>query len=122
MQGRGRVSVLADGRGQSVGAVLGTGKHDRLPHRVFVQQGHQHGLLLRDVAHIVDVLGDLGILCLGGGDADTLRVLQKPSGQGRDTTFEGRREHHRLAGGGGRRHDPFDIREKAHIEHAVGLV
>ena len=64
--------------------------------------------------------------CAGGralrGDFDPLGIVEEFVGQLFDFFRHGRREEQRLARGGQRLADFFDIGDESHVEHAVGFV
>ncbi len=53
---------------------------------------------------------------------DPHRIGQEGIGEALDFRRHGRREEQRLAGEGQELADPLDVRDEAHVEHAVGLV
>ena len=55
-------------------------------------------------------------------DLDRFRVVQELAGDLLDVGRQRRREEHRLPNFRQRAHDAADLREEAHVEHAIGLV
>ena len=64
----------------------------------------------------------VGAAVAGPGDLDPDRIVQEGVGEALDLRRHGRREEQRLAGERNKLHDPLDVGDEAHVEHAVGLV
>ena len=58
----------------------------------------------------------------GGRDLDAHRIVQKGFGEPDDFLRHGGREEKRLPGEGNELADSLDVRDEAHVEHAVGFV
>ena len=116
-------AVLLELPGEPRGAVLGAHEAQHLPQ---VARGHdvrqQRALALR--RDLVHALGN----GLGGRvaarDLDQRRRVEQLVGELLDLVRERRREEQVLPLGGCRqqRHDPLDVGDEAHVEHAIGLV
>ena len=104
-----------------VGHVLHLGEdEDAVPARVAEQRG-QEGVLvvLVDEHHpLHDALDGRRLV----GDGHVHGVMDQGAGQGHHLGFHGGREKQRLALGRQLGDDPLDVREEAHVEHAVGFV
>ena len=84
------------------------------------QIGQQRALAGR--RHIEHALIDF----IGGAferqDVDPYRIVQDPGGEFFDIRRHGGGKQHRLACLRQQRHDPADVADEAHVEHAVGFV
>ena len=121
MNGRCAYAVFFQLLGQSVGAVLGAGEDQYLVPTVVADQVAEQGGLaaLVDVIHpLLDRIGG-GVGCV---DFDPGRVAQVAGGEFSYFLREGGGKHQGLATLGQQFHNPADIVDKAHIEHAVRLV
>ena len=58
----------------------------------------------------------------GAGDLDPHRIMQKGLGEAGDFRRHGGGEEQRLPGEGHQLADALDVRDEAHVEHAVGFV
>ena len=105
----------------AVGAVLGAGEDQRLMHVALLDDLGEQRLFLGFFDKI-DLLLDL-IHRLGRrGDRDMLGIAEHALRKRGDLLRDGRRKQQRLPLGGQVFDDALDVREKAHIQHAVGLV
>ena len=124
--------VGVDGRALLVGAqellddtvcpVAHLGEHDHLrPFGMFVQEMQEKRVLLRlfDEHHLlVDLLDGRRL----GGYRHLYGVCHQLARELHYLRREGRREEERLAGLRKLRYDALYVRQKAHVEHSVGLV
>ena len=102
--------------------MLGRGEHDRLHHVDVAQQRVEQAVLVVHVIGKQQALLDLGFLLRRGCNFNALRVVGQFARQVADHAVERGREQQRLALGRATRGDGFDVVDKAHVEHAVGLV
>ncbi len=122
MDGGGLDAGLLQERGQLVAAVLGLGEHQRLRAAVLGDQVQQQFALARGVDRVHAVGDGLGH-GVARGDHDFARMAHELHRQLLDRLGEGGREQQGLAvlarqlG-----QDALDRGQKAHVEHAVGLV
>ena len=105
----------------AVRAVLGAGKDERLMHvRPADDLGQQRALLR--LLNEVDLLLDLLDRTRGRRDRYLDRFFEHALRKIGDLVRDRRGEQQRLALGRELLYDALDVREKAHVEHAVGLV
>ena len=106
---------------QPVGAVLGAGEDQGVADVAALEEGDQQGRLelLGDRIHR---LGDAHGRRRDAVDIHGRRVAQHLAGQDADRRRHGGAEEERLPAGRHVAQDAADIREKAHVEHPVGLV
>jgi hypothetical protein len=106
--------------GYDVGSLLGPGKDQHaIDLHLLKYRQEQPGLEVFGyrVERLLDRLGRTRHI-----DLDTHRVTLKLARQGRNRRRHRGREEHRLALAGHTADDLFDVRQKAHIQHPVGLV
>ncbi|CFE00772.1 Uncharacterised protein [Bordetella pertussis] len=106
---------------QPRGADLGVGKHDDLLQAARLDQVH-HRRPLGIAMHLVGDLRDGVGRGVARGDFDLHRVVQVRTAQLADFIAERGREQQPLALRRQQADDAFEIGQKAHVEHAVGLV
>jgi len=106
---------------QTIGGVLGTGKHQHLLPLAALDEMRQQVPLVR-LRHAVHLLRD----ALGGGvargDLDGERLAQESRGEPADIVRVGGREHQVLTLPRQQLQDPADVVDEAHVEHAIGLI
>ena len=119
-RGRG-LAGFAQSLRQFVGGDLGRGEHDRLSD---VGAGEDRVEQRELVAQVVDVVHDLGQRAGVdvNADLDPTRVARDALRDMSDPAVQRGREQHGLAGGRQSRGDRLDLVDKAHVEHAIGLV
>ena len=105
----------------TVRAVLGAGKDECLMHVRLADDLGQQRALLR-LLNEVDLLLDLLDRTRGRRDRDLDRFFEHALRKVCDLIRDRRGEQQRLALGRELLYDALDVREKAHVEHAVGLV
>ena len=120
---RGDEAVLLELAGEARRAVLGAHEAQHLPVVARLDEVHEQRalVLLRDlVGALVDRLGG-GV---AARDLDQLRLVEELVGELLDLAGErgGEQQVLALRGRGQERHDALDVRDEAHVEHAVGFV
>jgi hypothetical protein len=113
-------SGLAQLPGYNVGFLLGPGEDQHATDFHLLKHGHEKlnlEVLGYWVESLLDRLGRTGQIYL-----DTHRVAQKLTSESRNRRRYRGREEHSLALTGHAADDLFDVRQKAHIQHPVGLV
>ena len=88
----------------------------------FAQQAAQGFALVAAAVRGDQELGDGGRGGGGAGDLHASGIMQELLGQPGDFRRHGRREEQGLPGEGHQLADFLDVRDEAHVEHAVGLV
>ena len=121
MQRHGGYAVLGQVLGHMVGAKFGACEHQHLAPVVLVDDVQQHFFFL-GAAHRVNHLLDALHRRVAGRDLNALWVFEQVVGQGADVIAEGGREQQALLVGRHQRQNFFDVVDKAHVQHAVGLV
>ena len=114
-------AVLFQELGHIVGAELGAREHQHLAPVLFVNDVRQQGLLFA-AAHGVDHLRDALHRGVAWRDLHALRILQQAIGEVADFVAEGGGEQQTLLFFGHQRKHLFYVMDKAHVQHAVGLV
>ena len=121
MEGGGADLTAREAAGDAVGTVLGAGEYeDGVEGGVAEEVGEERGLeaggdLVHELRH---GLGGIG----AATDLDGLGRVLELVGEALDLAREGGGEHEGLALFRQRLHDAADLRQEAHVEHAVGLV
>ena len=104
-----------------VGAVLGTGEHERLPCHIAAQHFDEQRGFGRLVGHD-NALGHTLHRRGNRGHRDAHRIAQHLRRQIRDLARHGGGEQQRLPLFGQLRDDGTDVVDEAHVEHTVGFV
>ena len=107
--------------GQPVGARFGARERDRAVDRVVFEQFEQQ-IALAGLADGIDRLGDAFGRCGFALQFDAHRIAQHLFGERGDFGRNRRREEQRLAFGRNHLEHAANDRQKAHVEHPVGLV
>ena len=121
MDGRRTDAGLLKTAAAGVGAVLGAHEHDGALRPLFFEERGQERVLGLDrdgQNKLVDRIGG----ARGRGDLNARRVVHQVGHLAHGLLVERGREEERLALLGGLAHDLAHGRQKAHVEHAVGLV
>ena len=101
--------------------MFGFGKNQCLTPATVMDQAREHcGLLL--FVHRVNRLRNRRRSSVARCDRNFNRVAYQPFGQLANIIREGRREHQILTALGQQTNNAFNIMNKAHIQHAVGLI
>ena len=116
------MALIRQGPGQLVGTALGGGEDDRLGQFAVGQMMGQQAMLMADVIRLVNTLADGGVTLVIRRQLHPLRVSQQLLGDRQDLAFQGGGKQQGLTAGRRRRGDELDGIDKAHIQHAIGLV
>ena len=121
VDGHSAKAVLVQVFGQTVGAVLGTGKYQNLFPCTGRDQVRQQGTLMtgRQAEYALLNTLDRGV---GRRDFDALRVAQQLAGQVGDVLGERRRKQQVLTLGRQTGENFFHVMDEAHVEHPVCFV
>ena len=114
-------AVGGDGARQALGRLLGARedqdrRHLRMPQQVAQQRR------LQVLRHRISRLGDAHGRRAAAADLNRLRVAQDLPGQLGNHRRHGGGEEQRLLAGGQAGDDALEIGQKAHVQHAIGLV
>ena len=121
MNGGGVDAALLQGLGHAVHIALAVAEHDGVLDVLAADQlGQRLALLTAAAGH--QALGDVGIGGGGAGHFDAGRGLHEIVGQVLDFRRHGGREQHRLPCERDQLADALDVRDEAHVQHAVGFV
>ncbi|MNS60168.1 hypothetical protein D3C72_931490 [compost metagenome] len=122
VQGSGGKALVGQAIGQVVSATLGGREDDGLIQLGVAQHVIQQLHLVAGIVRVQQALRDVGVLFLGAGHLDTLRVAHHLRGQLGNRAVQRGREQQRLAVFRQAADDGFDVFNEAHVQHAVGFV
>jgi hypothetical protein len=122
MDGVGRDAVALQEMREAAAAELGADEYQHLGVFFFVSNQVCQQVSLEAAGNRVHDVADGFAHHVAAGDFNQLRVLQHLVGEFLDFVREGGGEEQALPIGGQQREDAADVRDKAHVQHAVGFV